>query len=325
MLTSAPRHLALVTFFTVCVILYFLIGPSQRLHTVQSTQEVGHKYSHSPDHPDYTSIPDSSPKLPNIASHDHNDHEINLDSSTELLDGPGYDHPDHASTPDSSPETPNIATQYHHDHDSSPDSIPGLPDAPAHDHGDHASNLPGSPELPDFAHHHHSIVPTKAPVPPPPGPLFTADDKESTESRLSANEAPDKVDLASTEKEISAAALGVPSHEAPNATDLEPKERSISSLPLGRTSKIHQVTLISDGEGSEHNMYERALKGHLAYGERFGYETHVLREDVVGAVKDRKDDNGRWQADMFNKPLDVLSLLTNELAKPVGGRAEWIA
>ena len=121
MLTSAPRHLAIVTCFTVCVILYFLISPLQRLHTVQSTHEFGEKFN----------------------SHSH-------------------DHHDHASTPDSSPE---------------------LPDAPAH--------------------HHHSIVPTKAPVPPPLSIPSTTDDQESKESRFSSNEAPDTIDLEPKEKSIS--------------------------------------------------------------------------------------------------------------------------
>lgn len=116
MLTSAPRHLATVTFFTVCIIFTFLISPSQRLHTIQSTHELGEKFH----------------------SHSHN-------------------HYDHASTPDSSPERPDAA-----------------------------------------AHYHHSIVPTKAPVSPPPSTPSTTDDKESKESRFSSNEAPDTIDLEPT-------------------------------------------------------------------------------------------------------------------------------
>ena len=242
MLTSAPRHLAIVTFFTVCIILYFLVSPSQRLHTVQSTHELGEKFH----------------------SHSH-------------------DHHDHASTPASSPE---------------------LPDAPAH--------------------HHQSIVPTKAPVPPPPSTPSTTDDKESKESRFSSNKAPDTIDLESKEKSISPVTPGKVSNDAPDTIDLEPKEKSVSPSPPDKVSKIHQVTMIFDGEGSEHDMYERALKGHLAHGERFGYETHVLREHIVGTGESGRDTEGRWKAGVFKKPLYLLSLIINELAKAEEQRAEWI-
>ena len=72
-------------------------------------------------------------------------------------------------------------------------------------------------------------------------------------------------------------------------------------------------------------MYERALKGHLAHGDRFGYETHILREDIVGAAdENERDEKGHWKAGVFKKPLYVLSLLINELAKPKEERAEWL-
>lgn len=82
--------------------------------------------------------------------------------------------------------------------------------------------------------------------------------------------------------------------------------------------------MIFDGGGSEHDMYEHALKGHLAHGERFGYETHVLREDIVGTGENGRDTDGRWKAGVFKKPLCLLSLIINELAKPEEQRAEWI-
>lgn len=91
-----------------------------------------------------------------------------------------------------------------------------------------------------------------------------------------------------------------------------------------KVSKIHQVTMILDGDGSEHEMYERALKTHLAHAERWGYETQILREDIVGSGKSGRDSKGHWQSGVFKKPLYLLSLVINELAKPTEERAEWI-
>jgi hypothetical protein len=83
--------------------------------------------------------------------------------------------------------------------------------------------------------------------------------------------------------------------------------------------------MIFDDKGPEHDVYERVLKLHLAHGERWGYTTHVLRQDIVGSA----DDNGRnidvhWKSGVFKKPLYLLSLVINQLAKPAEERAEWI-
>lgn len=147
-----------------------------------------------------------------------------------------------------------------------------------HSHKDnHASDTHADHETPSgLGHHHHSIVPTKAPVPP----------SEAAPSDSNAN-------VPSTETSV-------------------------------KVSKIHQVTMILDGDGPEHEVYERALKTHLAHAERWGYETHILREDIVGSGKSGRDSKGHWQSGVFKKPLYLLSLVINELAKPSEERAEWI-
>ena len=146
-----------------------------------------------------------------------------------------------------------------------------------HSHRDnHASDTHAEHETPSGLGRHHSIIPTKAPLPP------------------------------------SEAAAG----------DSNRNETS-ADAPV-KVSKIHQVTMILDGDGPEHDVYERALKTHLAHAERWGYETHILREDIVGSGKSGRDSKGHWQAGVFKKPLYLLSLVINELAKPREERAEWV-
>lgn len=68
--------------------------------------------------------------------------------------------------------------------------------------------------------------------------------------------------------------------------------------------------LYGKDEGPARGLYERALRTHKAHDERHNYPFHVLREDVAG---------GYW-----NKPSYLLSLVVNELAKPLGQRTEWL-
>ena len=141
----------------------------------------------------------------------------------------------------------------------------------------HASDTHDDHETPsDLSHYHHSIVPTKAPLPPSEAVAGDSNGNEPT-----------------TETSV-------------------------------KGSKIHQVTMILNGEGPEHEVYERALKTHLAHAERWGYKTHILREDIVGSGKSGRDSKGHWQSGVFKKPLYLLSLVINELAKPREERAEWI-
>lgn len=59
-----------------------------------------------------------------------------------------------------------------------------------------------------------------------------------------------------------------------------------------------------------HPAYVRALHSHRIHNERFNYDMFVLEEDAVG---------GFW-----NKPLYLLSLLMQELAKPPSQRLQWL-
>lgn len=61
---------------------------------------------------------------------------------------------------------------------------------------------------------------------------------------------------------------------------------------------------------------ERCMSTHLEYGKKWGYPTHILREDVKG--------KGQWNELLFSKPLYMLSLTIAEMAKPVDERAEWL-
>lgn len=61
---------------------------------------------------------------------------------------------------------------------------------------------------------------------------------------------------------------------------------------------------------------ERCMATHIEYGKRWGYPTHVLREDVRG--------KGEWRELVFSKPLYMLSLAVAEMAKPTDERAEWL-
>ena len=47
--------------------------------------------------------------------------------------------------------------------------------------------------------------------------------------------------------------------------------------------RIRQVSMLfGGGEKGEDAMYERAMKTHLQHGERWGYPSHILRQDLVG-------------------------------------------
>ena len=58
-------------------------------------------------------------------------------------------------------------------------------------------------------------------------------------------------------------------------------------------------------------IYQRAVDTHHKHGQQWGYPTHILRHDIV-------------EAGYFNKQAFVLSLISGEMAKPYGKRAEWI-
>ena len=93
---------------------------------------------------------------------------------------------------------------------------------------------------------------------------------------------------------------------------------------LGKSARIHQATIIFRND-SDQNVHEQVLKLHVAHGDRWNYTTHVLRHDLIQSVEE-DDRSGEWNgnAGVFKKPLYLLSLVINELAKPSDERAEWI-
>ncbi|KAK4696768.1 hypothetical protein P7C71_g1207, partial [Lecanoromycetidae sp. Uapishka_2] len=100
---------------------------------------------------------------------------------------------------------------------------------------------------------------------------------------------------------------------------------TVKHTELGRAAKIPQATMIFADNNPETAAYERALKLHIAHGERCGYTTHVLRQDIVGGAEENgRNIEGHWKSGVFKKPLYLLSLVINELAKPAYERAEWI-
>ena len=79
--------------------------------------------------------------------------------------------------------------------------------------------------------------------------------------------------------------------------------------------KMSQVSMQYGGQFDI--TYERALRTHVRYGEKVGYPTHYLRQDLVG--------HGDAGEGMFNKLLYLLTIMVNEHTKPYGKRSEWIA
>ena len=85
---------------------------------------------------------------------------------------------------------------------------------------------------------------------------------------------------------------------------LRPKIRQVSMRVYNATNKTNDA------------LDERCMATHFEYGKRWGYPTHILREDVKG--------KGQWNELLFSKPLYMLSLTIVEMAKPVDERAEWL-
>lgn len=78
------------------------------------------------------------------------------------------------------------------------------------------------------------------------------------------------------------------------------------TVPASNTRRITKVSMLY---GNRNTLYERALQSHRRHAERWGYGMDVLQNDI--AV-------GYW-----NKPSYLLSLVIEELAKPVAERVEW--
>ena len=98
-----------------------------------------------------------------------------------------------------------------------------------------------------------------------------------------------------------------------NATSFD--HTGILDESLEGAPKILQVSMQFNGQFNI--LYERGLRSHVTYGEKWGYPTHFLRHDIVGS-----GDAGEG---MYNKLLYLLTIMVNEQTKPYGKRAEWIA
>ena len=92
----------------------------------------------------------------------------------------------------------------------------------------------------------------------------------------------------------------------------EPKEGGVLIEHLAGSEAVvpHKIGMVSMLIGDTNPTYERALRTHLRHGEIQGYETFVLRSNILDL--------------MFNKPMFILDLLTEELRKPFHERLEWL-
>ena len=72
----------------------------------------------------------------------------------------------------------------------------------------------------------------------------------------------------------------------------------------------HKIGMISMLIGDTNPTYERALRTHLRHGEIQGYETLVMRSNVLDM--------------MYNKPMFILNVLMDEMKKPYHERLEWL-
>ena len=78
--------------------------------------------------------------------------------------------------------------------------------------------------------------------------------------------------------------------------------------------RLRQASMVFGGRESA--LYERSLKTHFRHGNRWGYPTHVLRQDTIG--------NGDFSKVVFNKILYLQTLVVKESIKPPEKRSEWI-
>lgn len=72
----------------------------------------------------------------------------------------------------------------------------------------------------------------------------------------------------------------------------------------------HRIGMISMLIGNTNPTYERALRTHLWHGGTQGYETFVMRSNVLDM--------------MYNKPMFILNILMDEMKKPYHERLEWL-
>ncbi|KIW19115.1 hypothetical protein PV08_03407 [Exophiala spinifera] len=98
----------------------------------------------------------------------------------------------------------------------------------------------------------------------------------------------------------------------PTAKALTEHDKEISPSAEGSLySKIGKLSMLYYNEVSKETFwYEQALAGHRIHNMRFGYKHFVLRHEIV--------------PDIWSKQAFILSVLLQELAKPMGERLEWL-
>ena len=89
-------------------------------------------------------------------------------------------------------------------------------------------------------------------------------------------------------------------------------------LPNVPRPKIRQVSMrvYNARNATNDALDQRCMATHIDHGARWGYPTHILREDVRG--------KGHWVELLFSKPLYMLSVVVAEMAKSADERAEWL-
>ena len=73
---------------------------------------------------------------------------------------------------------------------------------------------------------------------------------------------------------------------------------------------LHKIGMVTMLIGDANPTYERALRTHLRHGRIQGYETFVMRSNVLDM--------------MYNKPMFILNILMDEMKKPFHERLEWL-
>lgn len=76
------------------------------------------------------------------------------------------------------------------------------------------------------------------------------------------------------------------------------------------TKEFATIAKVSMLYGDPNPVYERALQSHIEHGRRHGYPIKVLRQKLLGRL--------------WTKPAYLLSIVLDELSKPVEQRIKWI-
>jgi hypothetical protein len=94
--------------------------------------------------------------------------------------------------------------------------------------------------------------------------------------------------------------------------DSQLEENSIVVEHTGAVNALvpHKIGMVTMLIGDTNPTFERALRTHLRHGEMQGYETFVMRSQVLDM--------------MFNKPMFILNILMDEMKKPYHERLEWL-